>query len=848
MKKIHVLLLVLLAASTGALYAQAAEGFVFRSFQQNDSLLPGTPASVDTALGGYLNPAVLGMMTGPNLLLTLSNAPGQWGTFSEIGAFSASPGAGVGLLYFLAPDGQPQVDIRFGIGLGSRSFAFGVANELSWRPQSSQSSLFRAITVGAVARPWPYLSLGVTGSSLYSGSAMEATVDLGLRPLGTPFLTLFGDYTLGSAGGELSNAWKIGAALEPWAWLRIAGSFSSDSAFNLGAQIRLGAMDVGTAVHFGDNALPDSNTYYLGAGRKTGPSLVDTLSPRKPFYLELDLRGNVTAAQSTPFSGSLSLLRLLTAITEAADDPRVAGIAVNTSGMVADHETLWELRQELAAFKSKGKHVVIFVDMPGLAAYYLASVADRIVMDPQGVLVLNGYVFGRGYFKGTLDKLGIGFEELRYFEYKSAAESLSRDSLSDADRRQYGAYIEDLYRVTKEAIVEGRGITAEAFESAVNDLYLIGAQEALEHRLVDSLGRWEEVEKVVESLEGEKKVFLKSGAGRTADGLTAGLPTGPVAQKAATDRWGEPPRIALVYAIGSTALDSGMRARSLAKDIAEAADASSVKAIVVRVDSPGGDAVAADYVAEAIKAARKKKPVIVTMGSVAGSGGYWVSMYADSIVASPYTLTGSIGVIGSWIYDNGLNSKLGLTTDQIQVGKHADLSVGVLLPHRDLTPEERERFKTWILAMYDDFLGKVAEGRGMTREQVESIAQGRIWSGLQAREIRLVDALGGVEDAVALARQKAGLSMEEEALIVEYPRPSFLSFLPFLAAQAVGTRMAEGVADAAKAAGAGDLLSVLAGAAGLLSLDERTLESLKLRLEHNGAPLPVMPLGSELVY
>ncbi len=842
MRKLRVAVFVVavfvLAASGAALHAQAGGGFAFRTFPQNASLLLGTPASTGTALGSYLNPALLAVTAHPGVLLTLTNAPGQWATLSQVGAFSASPGSGLGFLYFPGPGGQPQVDIRYGVGFGSRAFALGLASQASWQPESSRFALFQAVTAGALARPWPYLSLGITASSTYSGSEKEATVDLGLRPLGTPLFTLFGDYTLGSAAGALSHDWKVGAALEPLGWLRLAGFLSSDLTFQLGGQVRLGQVEAGTAVHFAGGAVPDSNTYSLAAGVKAGPSLVDAIAHRRPFYLELDLKGAVAATQSTPFSPSLSLLRLLTAIAEAADDPRIAGIAVNTSGMQADQETLWELRQKLASFKSTGKHVVIFIDTPGIAQYHLASVADRVVMDPQGGLVLAGYVFGRGFLKGTLDKLGIGFRELRYFEYKSAAESFSRDSLSDADRRQYGAYIEDLYGVTREEIVQSRGLTTEAFDSAVNDLYLIAPREALEHGLVDSLGRWDEVKKAIETLEGEKKALLRSSATPDRDSPFGSLRVGPVIQKAARDRWGEPPRIAVVYAIGSTSLDSGMRARSLAKDIAEAAGDASVRAMVLRVDSPGGDAVAADYVAEAVKAARQKKPVIVSMGPVAGSGGYWVSMYGDSIVASPFTLTGSIGVIGSWIYDNGLASKLGITIDDIQIGKHADLSVGLLLPHRDLTPEEQERFKIRILAMYGDFVGKVSEGRGMSREEVQKIAQGRVWSGLRAREIGLVDLLGGLDDAMALARQKAGLSAGQEVAVVEYPRVSFFS-LPFLAARAIGPRAAEGVAEAA---------GKTPGVSGFLGLDPRTIESLQLRLEHNGAPLPVMPLGSELVY
>jgi protease-4 len=554
---------------------------------------------------------------------------------------------------------------------------------------------------------------------------------------------------------------------------------------------------------------------------------------RRTTYLEMNLRGSIVARQS-PFQSSHSLLALLTMIRDARDDPHIAGIAVNTSGLQADDESLWELRRELADFKATGKHVVVFIDSASLGVYHLASVADRIVMDPEGALMLMGAVSGRGYFKGSLEKLGIGFQEIRLFEYKSAAETFSRDSLSDADRRQYGAYISDIYGVIKADILKDRGLADDAFESIINDVFLLRPKEARERGLVDSIGRWDEVKAVITGLEGGEKGFLTYGAPYQAagmEGLGSLLPASPLVTPA-TGRWSEPPGIAVVYALGSTSLDSGMMARRLAKVIQNAAEDWSVRAIVLRVDSPGGDAVAADYVAEAVKAARKKKPVIVSQGAVAGSGGYWVSMYADSIVSAPFSLTGSIGVIASWFYDNGLNEKLGASVDMVQIGKHADLGVGLLFPHRNLTPEERERFDSLVMGMYGDFVRKVAEGRGKTEGEIEKIAQGRIWSGLQARDLGLVDSIGGLESAIALAREKAGIPPDQVVKIVELPPQD-----PFAAFSSVAARIA----------GAGRIPALLdpwglAGLGGDSSdpSEVRMRDYVEFRLRHNGEPLPIM--------
>ncbi len=527
-------------------------------------------------------------------------------------------------------------------------------------------------------------------------------------------------------------------------------------------------------------------------------------------------------------------------IRDAREDPGIAGIAVNTSGLLADSEGLWELREQLADFRSAGKHVVMFVDAASLPLYHFASVADRIVMDPEGELTLTGAVFGRQYFKGSLEKLGIGFQELRLFEYKSAAETFSRDSLSDADKRQYGAYVSDTYTLVKADIVKDRRLTDAALESMVNDGFLFRPKEARERGLVDSIGRWEEVKAAVKTLEGREMRFLPYGSTYQEAGveaLAALLRQSPLTIPS-TGLWSEPPSVAVVYALGSTSLDSGMMARKLAKVIDAAAEAASVKAIVLRVDSPGGDAVAADYVAEAVKAARKRKPVIVSQGAVAGSGGYWVGMYGDSIVSSPFSLTGSIGVIGSWFYDNGLNEKLGITTDTIQIGKHADLGVGFLFPRRNLTPEERQRFDSLINDMYGDFVRKAAEGRGKTEAEIEKVAQGRVWSGLEAREVGLVDEIGGLESAVALARERAGLKPGSEVTILELPFQDPFAALPFLGASVAGAAPVPALLDPWGIFGPAAVDPALPVA--------RMREYVEFRLRHNGEPLPLMDPESAL--
>jgi protease-4 len=402
-----------------------------------------------------------------------------------------------------------------------------------------------------------------------------------------------------------------------------------------------------------------------------------------------------------------------------------------------------------------------------MTEYHLASVADRVVLDPEGIVMLPGYLMGRTYVKNALEKLGLGFEEWRFFKYKSAVETFSRDSMSDADREQRFDITKDVYDTVRSEITVSRKKDTATFDKWVNDTAIFNPQEALKMGLVDTLGRWEDVKDVIAGLEGEKKAYI--GTEALEDNMYPSL------------LWGEDPKIAIVYGLGECAMDQGINARKLEKVFSSLREDRGVKAVVFRVDSPGGDGMASDVVAEALRKCAEKKPVIVSQGDVAGSGGYWISMYGTKIYALPTTITGSIGVIGGWLWDAGLGEKLGHTSDHVQVGEHADLGFGYrillsgpMIPKRNLTDWERERMKTEILGFYDGFVSKVAKGRNMSEEEVRKIGQGHVYSGTRGKEIGLVDEIGGLEAAIAAARDAAGISKDETIELIELPKmPAF---------------------------------------------------------------------------
>ncbi len=801
--------------------ALAAQVPVFRGYPQNAALQILTPTCEESALTAYLNPALLAALPGPDIAAVLSGPLDQDPATKEVGLFSAAPLLGLGAVRFVGAGGLSQIDFRYSLGIGSGSFALGLSNQGAWLPDSSRLELFQAAGVGAFLRVRPFLSLGLSGTFAYSGAFMEGVADLGIRPLGNSRLLFFGDYSVSTDTLAAGGAWRAGAAVSPLEGLRISAAFSSDMTLAVGASLSFEGAQSGADMRFAGLEAPQTLSLSVRSSSAAEPSFMDVIMDARPYYLQLDLTGPVLEAPGA-FEAGLTLLRLLRAVDTARGDGRIAGIALNLSGASLDRETAAELRAELVRFKAAGKKVVAFMDRADINLYHLATVADRIVMDPLATLELAGFAVSGGFFKGTLEKLGIGFQELRFFTYKSGNESLSRDSFSETDRLQYGEYIQDVYRAVKDEIVAARGISAEVFEKTMNDDYLMTAAEAVERKLVDSVGRWEDLKVAVGGLEGTQKTFVRRGFGDSGAGPIDVLAV-PMVDEYSRDIWGEPPKIAVVYAIGATSMEDGMYAREVAEDIERACADPAVRAIVLRVNSPGGDPIAADYVAEAVKKAKKKKPVVVSMGAVAGSGGYWVSMYGSHIVASPVTLTGSIGVIGAWFYDNGFEGSLGVTKDVIRIGKHADLKTGFILPHRALTEEEIGRFKNVILAMYDQFKSKAAEGRGKTPEEIEKIAQGRIWSGTDALGIGLVDSLGGLSDAIRRAAELAQISPEEEIGVFEYVQTDFLSsiaaYIPGLSEKLQG------------------------GALALTEEITAALEDVSFRLERNGLPLPMMPLG-----
>ncbi|MEO0129072.1 MAG: signal peptide peptidase SppA [candidate division WOR-3 bacterium] len=728
-----------------------------QTFYEHNKFLMTSPGALYVGLYGYDNPALLTYLHQFDLAFICSDQFDEWKDFNEWMILTGVPNLGFTINHRKVLT-RTINSYNLSFALGNKKQSLGIGYEWS----DTDTNILK---IGSLTRPVRYISMGIVGSFASSGGDREVYFDLGFRPFGNEKITFFVDNAIHKSIDIKDSPWSTGLVMEPLSGIRITARYFNDRTITIGINFSFGRTGIITQSHFDSNQKYQYNTYGIRLGAYDR-NIFRNLA--KGNYLELDFNGTLKYQRYLLFDKSNTLLSLMKTIEIAKNDPTISGIALNLSGMDINPEFIWELREKLKDFKSFKKHIVVYIDEVGIMDYYLASVADRIVIDPQGGINLQGLLMGRLYFKNTLDKLGIGVDEWRYFKYKSAAETFSRDKMSEADREQRQAIIDDIYNTIKNDICSARGFTSEKFEQLVNEVNLFLPKDAIEENLADTLGRWNEVKEMVKSIEGNNKRFIDK-----SNLICYHLPK--------DNYWGEKPKIAVIYGLGECAMETGIKARSLIKDIEWATERKDIKAVVFRVDSPGGSALASDIVAEAIKKCQKKKPVIVSQGAVAGSGGYWLSMYGDKIVASPFTITGSIGVIGLWLYNKDLKEKLGLSTDFVKVGEHADLGFGFTypflgqLPDRNLTEPEKQRMEMSIKSLYKEFVIKVAEGRRKKTEEIEEIAQGRVWSGIRGKEIGLVDIIGGIETAIMLAKEKAHIPKEEDVTIIELPKPQLIT-------------------------------------------------------------------------
>ncbi len=464
-------------------------------------------------------------------------------------------------------------------------------------------------------------------------------------------------------------------------------------------------------------------------------------------------------------SDQLGLNDILSRIKAAKEDDKIKGIYMDMSSVPSSFATLEEIRDALIDFKSSDKFIISYGEYYTQSAYYLASTADKIYLNPEGLLEFNGLSSQSMFFKGTLEKLGIEAQVIKVGTYKSAVEPFILDRMSEPNRQQVSSFLGSIYDHFLQGVSKSRNIPTDTLRAISNELRVQNAQDAVVAKLMDGI-------KYKDEIISELKDRLEIAEDKEINAVTIEKYTSKAKQNV-----GAKDRIAIIYATGEIISGEGsdkqIGSEKISRAIRKVREDKKVKAVVLRVNSPGGSALASDVIWREVELTKHTKPIIVSMGDLAASGGYYIACAADSIFAQPNTITGSIGVFG--IIPNMqhfFNDKLGITFDEVKTGAYADL--GNI--SRALRPDERNIIQQQVDQIYFTFTQKVADGRKKERSFIDSIGQGRVWTGAQAMELGLVDRLGNIDDAIKSAAKKANI---EEYRLVSYPALSdpFQAFL-----------------------------------------------------------------------
>lgn len=456
---------------------------------------------------------------------------------------------------------------------------------------------------------------------------------------------------------------------------------------------------------------------------------------------------------SSPFETTLGLKEIKSSLLRAKRDDKIEGILLNTENIMIGLANLDELRNALIDFKKSGKFIYAYAETYSQKSYYLSTVADEILLYPEGAVDFRGLSSELMFFKNAIDKLEIDVQIIRGSNntFKSAVEPYMYEKMSPANREQIQKLLDDVWKNMIHNIKDERNISLENLNEIADSIYSNNAENTLKHKLVDYLVYADEIDSIIKANNNIKtnetihfldfKKYMNNDVSKTLEKFNL------------TNK-----NIAVVYAVGeivSGKSEQGkMGSETIVEAIRTAKNDTAIKAVVLRVNSPGGSALASDVMWREIQLTKKIKPVVVSMGDVAASGGYYISCGADRVFAGPNTITGSIGVFGVIPNLNPmLKNKLGITIDRVETNEHASFSM-----LNKLSPFERRKIQEGVDDIYDDFISKVADGRdGLKKSDVDKIGQGRVWSGKEALDIALIDEIGELDDAINYAAELVGI-------------------------------------------------------------------------------------------
>ena len=729
MHKIHLLLCTILSILIACQFAAAG-------LPKVSVPLPSNSVAVsDDALATFLNPAGLGAGQRGLNLYYLRASETDFGVDDALLISAAK--AGFGMEFVTGEDGIDfnRYTLSSGSGIGP-SIYWGTG--YSWI--NSDDAVYDKITSWSLGLMFRrrYLSTGIVARDLnrprFHREKLGRTYDFGvaIRP-STSRITL----SIDARKVEKVRGLDFNFAVEirPFRWMTLRGSLNDDSSFDIRFGINFRQFGVGMYNRFDDNQAYRQSVGYISLSQ----ALHTTRHIRRNAFLDVQME------------------EIEKTLKVAKRDREVEGALIKIGGRRYGIGRLQEIRDTILDFKASGKQVIGYMTNCSTGNYLLASACDRIVLHPSGEVRLIGLRSETSFYKGVLDKLGIRADLEHIGEYKSASDSFTREEMSAAHREVQNAILDDLYDQLTQSIADKRSWTQDDVKALI-DQGPFTAKQALMHGIVDRLAYRDELKGMAKDLTGKNCRLVKA---RQYLGIIE-----------YEYDWEVPlPKIAVIEAEGMMMTGESftdpftgtrtMGSTTIARAIRSVRNDSSVKAVVLRIDSGGGLVVAADIIWRELMRLKDVKPLVVSMGDLAGSGGYYIAVPADVIVAEPGTITGSIGVVSGKYSFKGLYDKIGLHKEIIKRGKHADFYTD----YGDYPAEEREIIRTQTKEIYEDFIGKVAEGRSMTKEAVDQIGRGRIWTGKQAKEIGLVDELGGLNLALSIAREKAGLTRKEVQLI-----------------------------------------------------------------------------------
>ncbi len=715
------------------------------------SLAGGTSVSaVPPEFALWTNPAALGLFQGMVVTADLTSQNGWLGaSYRALG-------------YAVSSDRT----LRIGLGGALRGgLRLGVAMETGDEPRASLGVLYRR----------RYLSVGGTLEGTRQ-SSYGAALGLALRP-GIDWLTLYADLLASAPHRDSSPRfrWQTGMFLQPVRGVHLEVGFQTtpdrkDYTVHAGLDVALQHLRLGIA-----HTTEPHTHLALAYTSRVYPSWL-------PFrrYLKATLQNSLSEDPRIGlFSRKPSFTEYLLALHRAQRDPSVHALFLHLENPGAlSWSQIEELHQEVQGLRQHGKRVAVYLESLTLRSLYLASAADLIVMPPTGMVLLTDLGAEKVYLKRALDRLDIEVQAPHIGRYKSAVEPLIRDRMSEADREQTRAFLEDLSATIRQALLNHGKVKETTLDSVLYHGFLGDAEQAKQLGLIDTVLPRHRVEQAL-----RKQWHLKQAVAWGSY----------VSEEVQAFRWTpEPPVVAVLTLEGSIVTGrSGFSpwpliggkyigSSSVSAALRRLRDEGAVKAVVLRVNSPGGSALASDIIWQAVRDLRQKKPVVVSMGQVAASGGYYISCGADEVFAVRNTLTGSIGILAAKFALGNLFRRWGLTRDTVLLSPHADAwSIW-----RPMTHEELEALKDYLQQGYQVFLQRVSTGRGLPVARVDSLGRGRIWSGLRADSLGLVDSLGNVVAAIQEAARRAGLQEGEYRVVVYTTQPRNLGALGLLNAQA----------------------------------------------------------------